>query len=421
MKRILLISFLTLFLIDANAQESVKLYDCLLAAEKVFPGVKAPEYYKQINDLKQKSYRAYWYPQIGLNAQATYQSDVTAIDLSGLPFTVDVPSPTKDQYKATIDVNQVIWDGGASKKLQELSTLEMTLNAQENSIQLYKYKENICNLYLNIALLQQQERVIELGKTTLREQQKKLESGVKNGIILPSQLDYIKAELLELEKSHLVIFYQQEALIKSLNLLTDLQLSINDKFDDIYYPVKRGVRGRPEIRSFNIQESLIDKKAELSKTKRIPKVYAFGQIGYGKPGLNFLNDEFSEFYIVGAALSWNIWDWNQNKNEREALIMQKQLIRIRESSFNQITAIELENQNTNAEMYEDLIANDIEIIAFREKISKTASKQLEEGIITSSEYVKVFNEEKAARLSLEINKVKEQQTVLKREILLGNL
>ena len=80
-----------------------------------------------------------------------------------------------------------------------------------------------------------------------------------------------------------------------------------------------------------------------------------------------------------------------------------------------------ENQNTNAEMYEDLIANDIEIIAFREKISKTASKQLEEGIITSSEYVKVFNEEKAARLSLEINKVKEQQTVLKREILLGNL
>jgi hypothetical protein len=48
-------------------------------------------------------------PTIDLNAQATYQSDVTSLPIS-LP-NVTVNPPNKDQYRATVDVNQLIYNG----------------------------------------------------------------------------------------------------------------------------------------------------------------------------------------------------------------------------------------------------------------------------------------------------------------------
>jgi hypothetical protein len=48
-------------------------------------------------------------PKIDLNAQATYQSDVTSLPIS-LP-NVTVNPPNKDQYRATVDV-QLIYNGG---------------------------------------------------------------------------------------------------------------------------------------------------------------------------------------------------------------------------------------------------------------------------------------------------------------------
>jgi hypothetical protein len=47
-------------------------------------------------------------PKIDLNAQATYQSDVTSLPIS-LP-NVTVNPPNKDQYRA-VDVNQLIYNG----------------------------------------------------------------------------------------------------------------------------------------------------------------------------------------------------------------------------------------------------------------------------------------------------------------------
>jgi outer membrane protein TolC len=61
-----------------------------------------------------------WLPQLQLNMRAGYQSEVTKIpiDLSSLgALGVAVPKmPTvaKDQYQATLEAGQTLWDGGAS-------------------------------------------------------------------------------------------------------------------------------------------------------------------------------------------------------------------------------------------------------------------------------------------------------------------
>jgi hypothetical protein len=49
-------------------------------------------------------------PKIDLNLQATYQSDLTSLLIS-LP-NITVNRPNKEQYRATLDVNQLIYNGG---------------------------------------------------------------------------------------------------------------------------------------------------------------------------------------------------------------------------------------------------------------------------------------------------------------------
>ncbi|MCB0469375.1 MAG: TolC family protein, partial [Flavobacteriaceae bacterium] len=47
-------------------------------------------------------------PQLNLEAQATYQSDVTEVPLPNSP----IEPLNKDQYRATLSINQLIYNGG---------------------------------------------------------------------------------------------------------------------------------------------------------------------------------------------------------------------------------------------------------------------------------------------------------------------
>ena len=38
----------------------------------------------------------------------------------------------------------------------------------------------------------------------------------------------------------------------------------------------------------------------------MPRIGAFVQGGYGRPGLNMLEDSFEPYYVAGVRLSWNL-------------------------------------------------------------------------------------------------------------------
>ena len=78
-------------------------------------------------------------PQININGQASYQSDVTRINVSFPGVTVEPMS--KDQYKLSADISQVLYDGGMIKKQQELQQLNAAVEDQKLEVELYKLKE----------------------------------------------------------------------------------------------------------------------------------------------------------------------------------------------------------------------------------------------------------------------------------------
>jgi hypothetical protein len=100
--------FLLLLPLFSIGQQTLSLEECMLYPIKLSYSqtnwlATTKSVWKLKRLIKQNS-------KIDLNAQATYQSDVTSLPIS-LP-NVTVNPPNKDQYRATVDVNQLIYNGG---------------------------------------------------------------------------------------------------------------------------------------------------------------------------------------------------------------------------------------------------------------------------------------------------------------------
>jgi outer membrane protein TolC len=137
----------------------------------------------------------------------------------------------------------------------------------------------------------------------------------------------------------------------------------------------------------------------------IPKLWAYGEAGYGRPGFNMLLNKFDDFYIIGAKLSWNFYNWNKTRNEKSILDLQKDIVTTNQKSFDQNLSVDLEKRMTEIVKIETLIPKDEEIVNVRSGIVQTYASQLQNGVITATEYITELHAETEARLNLKIHQV----------------
>ena len=118
-----------------------------------------------------------------------------------------------------------------------------------------------------------------------------------------------------------------------------------------------------------------------------------------------LDNSFRPWWLFGAKLTWNPWNWNQNKNEKQILSVQSDILRAQQETFDKNLRITSRKELGEIAKYAEMLPQDEGIIELRAKITRTAASQLDNGVITSSDYIARLNEETQARLSLEIHRV----------------
>jgi len=158
---------------------------------------------------------------------------------------------------------------------------------------------------------------------------------------------------------------------------------------------------------------------KLTATKIKPKLIGFGTMGYGRPGLNMLSNNFGSYGIFGAKLSWNVWNWDQTKTERQVLGVQKNIIETQKENFNQNLRVTISSNLSEINKYKSLIESDNQIIQLRSEITRTSSSQLDNGVITPTDYLSDVNAELQARLNQKTHQVKLSQAKINYLITLG--
>ncbi len=377
---------------------------CQEEAIKNYPSVKDKALLKKATELRLRNIETNLLPQLSLNGQATYQSEAIDINLPipGHSFSFE---QAKDQYKATLDINQTIFDGGTTRYQKQLENSSLEVNTQQVDVDLFKIRDQVNSVYFLLVSLQENEKLIRTSLQDIVEREKVVKSSVENGVLIPSDWDMLEAERLNTEQQLAEIYISRKNSLAVLSILIDRnidkagfrlpEVEIKDSLQTV----------RPEYKLFDLQTKQIEDSKLLSGTQIKPKIAAFGEGGYGRPGLNMLSNNFTSYYIFGVSFKWNFFDWNKNNRDRQVLDVQKDMINTQRDNFNKNLNIDLQNKLSNIKKLEEALTRDSMIVELRSRIARSSASQLENGVITATDYLIDLNNETTAKINFETHKI----------------
>ncbi|MBN1462891.1 MAG: TolC family protein, partial [Paludibacteraceae bacterium] len=264
MKKIITLCLIVLWSITAYSQV-LSLDTCQLLARQNHPLLKQAGVIDELYTLRNKSVNAGNLPQIDFSGRASYQSDVTAIELKIPGF--NMPELSKDQYKIYVDVKQKIYDFGVTRKRKGVEIADRNINIQQNEVELYKIKETVNTLFFNALALQENNNILMLKRQSLDERIKIVASAVKNGVSLPNELDNLRAEALLTDQQQMELLMNKNTTLSLLGILIGSEISEDVQITN---PTPKGVVPsleikRPEIELFVLQKNKLDKSEQLLK------------------------------------------------------------------------------------------------------------------------------------------------------------
>jgi len=411
MKRILFIIITAAACFNATAQSLMTLKDCyeLALVNNALAGEK--QAYSNISRLKDENIFKGWMPVIDASANAVYNSSV--VDFSAataaIPGMASAFSPMpRDQYKITLDINQTFYDGGAIKNARAMEQAELKLNEKQTEIDEYKIKGEINSYYFNIILLNRQKEILDNYLKLIEKKMAAMTSAISNGVRLSHDLDVLKSEKISIEQQIAENVLRKKALMKIMSDMTGTEINDFTRFavPTPEYGLNEELM-RPELQMFDLKKEQLDAAIKMTQTKRMPKAFGFATVGYGyPPGQNFFANSFDAYYVLGAGIKWNIFDWDKTKNEKQVINIQREIIENRKTDMTNNLKRALDAKMSEINSLTEMIKSDAELLELKKRISQTAESQYDNGIITAAEYMTELNAEKNVAINSDIRKLK---------------
>ena len=387
-------------------------------AKENYPVFQQKELLKQRTKLQINSTRKAYLPNVSLNGQATYQTDVTKIPFQ-LP-NMPIDEMSKDQYKIVGEVKQLIYDGGEIQNKVEQLQLQELLQAQEVEINLYNLRTRISDLYFGILLIDKHLIQITYLEENIQTALDKAEVALENGITFKSSVNELKAELINSQQQRIDIAYNRKSLLTMLSELTGQSLNESTVFLMPQISAMEFENQRPELELLDLRKQLLETEKKKIEQHWHPQVSAFVQGGYGRPGLNMLDDDFQAFAIGGVRFIMPLRGFYTIKNEIEMLKIQSDWLDTEKDTFLLNTKISEEKEKSEVEKYEKMIEKDREIIDLRKDVLASAEAQLQNGVITSHEYINKLNATYLAEITRDLHEIQKLKAYYQQQIITGN-
>ena len=404
-QKVLFIGMWLGFVSVGHTQSTLTLDECYRQAETHSPQAGQTRLIQEATELQLKLLNRNFMPQSRLNGQATWQSDVTSVPIKLPNF--EISPPPKDQYKLTLDVTQSIWDGGTIQKQKAVAVANQLADQQKVTVDLYQLREQVSSLYFGALFAERQLKNFDILDKELRAKLAKTKASVQNGIAIRSNILALEARILEVEQLVLETQTRRTASLEALSLLTGANIDANTSLQLPTAATNSVDINRPELKWFDAQKQTLSVSERLVKAKNLPKLSAFATGGYGRPGLNFLSTEFKTYFIGGVQLQIPLSHLYTNSQaiEVQQLRVNQQRIEKQKENFLLATQVRMASQRQEVSRLQALVESDRKLIDIRSTMRKAAESQLENGIITASDYLTELDNEDSARQNLILHEV----------------
>lgn len=387
------------------AGQTITIDDCQKKAEANYPAIARYDIIEKTKEFNIANANKGYLPQVTLSAQGAWQSDVTSIDLN-MPG-IEIPTIDQDQYRFVAELNQVIWDGGRVSAQKQSMQANAELEKKQLDNEIYTLRERVNNLYFGILLMKEQLNQLEILEKELQRNYDNVQVYAHNGLANETDLNVVRVEQLKTGQQRINLESNLDAYIQMLSVLigeelnSDLLFAKPDPQSTLILPVIN----RPELMMFEAQEHAIESQRSLLNAKIKPTISAFAQGGYGKPGLNMFDNEFTPYFLGGVRVSWNFSNLYTLKADRKKIDLQKLAVNSQRDTFLQNLNIVILQQQIEIEKFRKTMQDDDEIIRLQTQIRETAEIKVENGTMTVSDLIKEINAEEAVKQAKTLHEI----------------
>jgi outer membrane protein TolC len=362
------------------------------AAIDTDPRSRELQLYSDQSTLRLRNISALRLPNVTVDSQVQYQSDVAHLP-SGALFS-GAFKPPKDTYDAGIRIDQRLFDPavGAQGTLERAQLAENQARVRST---LFTLRQQVNDAFFAAAALQARAGALTATLTELNARLREATARVQQGTALPADAAAIEATLLQRQQDLDDLQASRRAALERLNTLTGHALAETDTLvlPDLGARVadarrsQMTMRARPEYEQFARTRERLTSQQALTTAQERPRLSAYGRVGYGQPGLNFIASDFETYALGGVRLQWNAWTWGAGAREREALGIQQQIVRADEDAFAKGLTTAFEGDELAIDRLQRSLAADDRIVMLREQVERSTQLRLQEGVVTASEYL----------------------------------
>ena len=287
---------------------------------------------------------------------------------------------------------------------------------------LQQINEQVSSLFFGVLLAVKQKENASLVLKEILSKIEKTKGAIANGIAIKSNLLGLLAKKLEIEQQIVEITSRKKSGIEALGLLTGEKIALDAVFETpVFSVINFEENNRIELDLIEAQNVSLLASEQMVKSKYSPKLSLFASSGYGRPALNFLARDFNTFFIGGISFKMplsQLYNGGLSSEIQQLRINQLKLGK-QKDNFLLVSKLKSNALINDISRLEELLLSDSELIAIREQIRTVAEAQLENGIITTSDYLTELTNEDFARQAFTIHQIQLLQIKQNLKLALG--
>ena len=394
----------------AFAQENpaavpLRLGDLHRVAESSDPRARELNLLRQQGELRDRNIAVLHLPSIGVEGQTQFQTDAPASPVTS-PAGSPIFQAPKDTYDSFLRVEQRLFDPTISRQAA-VQRAQLAEDQSRVRTALYTLRQQVSDAFFAVALLDQRAGVLSAAIADLSARAMEMDTRVKEGAAVFADFASIEASRIQRQQEEDELQSSRRAALERLATIVGrpIEATAVPILPDLAALVSRArvdgtaAKGRPEFAQFARTRERLDRQRQAAAVQTHPRVSAFGRVGYGRPGLNFVRDEFDTYGVGGIRLQWNAWSWGTATRESEIARLQSDIVAAEEESFARTLTQSTTTDVASIERLERTVESDARIIELREAVERTARARLQEGVLTAADYVSRQSELLQARFA----------------------
>ncbi|MFZ2905165.1 MAG: TolC family protein [Cyclobacteriaceae bacterium] len=397
--------------------QQLNLDSCYALAKRNYPLTKQFNLIEKSKEYSISNANKAYLPQVSLTAIGAYLDGMPSISMPG-----SEAKEENTQFIGIAQINQTLWDGGATRAQKKVIKATAEVDKSNVEVNLRTLRERLNQIFFGILVIDEQTKHLELLSETLQRNLNKIQLTKDNGYAFQSDVDEVKAEVLNIEQKKIEFRYTRKGYVEMLSYLIGQPLHENVQLTkpvalEAYSSL---INNRQELKYYSNQRSLIDARSSFNNVGNMPKI---GLMGIGmmmQPGVSFGPTTFDHLTLAGVSVSWNTGNLYKTSNNKQLDKIQQDIISNQQETFEFNTNLQLKQTTAEIEKQQAVITKDNEIVSLKEGITKSYQLKYDNGLASMNDLLTSMNRESEAKSNQALHNVQLLLSIYNYKTISGN-